>query len=1439
MRRLTFTMLMLCAAVLTAWAGPAASPNKKLTVAQEGTQYVVRYQGKPVVTLATVGFETLPTEGKPKLRHTRHLQTDYTMLAGKRLHCENAAEEYCVTLNKQTELVIRLYNDGVAFRYELTGLNHQRVPKELTTYRIAEGTRRWMQDWKDSYEGFFPLTETGKGDKHRWGYPALTEPQQGVFALYTEANIERRQSASCLYNDRDVELYEVRPDRNEVEVEGAWHTPWRVVIVGSLADVVASTLVTDVSEPCKLRDTSWIEPGVVSWVYWAYNHGSNDFDIIQKYVDMAARLHLPYVLIDAEWDEMKDWKSIEDAVYYAREKGVKPLIWYNSTTGWIDGAPGPKYRLNKAEDREREFAWCERLGVAGVKIDFFAGDTQETMDYCIDLLECAARHHLTVNFHGATIPRGWQRTYPHLMSTEGVYGAEWYNNVPTFTTRAARHNATLPFTRNVIGPMDYTPCAFSDSQHPHITSKAHELALTVLYESALQHLADKPESYYAQPKEVQDFFGMLPTVWDETRLVTGYPGEEVVMARRSGKAWYIAGINGRDEEVELTLSLDFCKNVQEVKLFADKGTEWDITTTNSLPSRVKLQARGGFVAVARELPYKDPNLSATERAKDLCGRLTLEEKAQLMLDESPAIPRLGIKKFFWWSEALHGAANMGNVTVFPEPVGMAASFNPDLLYKVFDATSTEFRAQYNHRMLNGGEDEKFHSLSVWTPNVNIFRDPRWGRGQETYGEDPYLTSQMGCAAVRGLQGPEDSKYRKLWACAKHYAVHSGPEYTRHSANLIDIEPRDLWETYLPAFKTLVQDAKVREVMCAYQRLDDEPCCGNARLLQQILRDEWGFKYLVVSDCGAVSDFYTSHKSSSDAVHGSAKAVISGTDVECGYAYAYRSIPEAVRRGLLSEQEVDKHVIRLLEGRFDLGEMDDPKLVSWSQIPYSVMDSKPHRQLSLDMARQSIVLLQNKGNVLPLAKNKEKIAVIGPNADDEPLMWGNYNGTPNHTVTILDGIKAKQRKIIHIDGCDRTYDKVMECLMATQCTQNGRKGLRGTFWNNTKMEGQPVTTQYYTTPLAVTTAGMHNFAPGVNLEDFSAKYETTFTPTTSGEYVINVEGCGDFGLYIDGERKMHHHTWRTTPTRTAIQAEAGHSYNIEVRFQYVKTWGANMKIDIAKEHPIDYAAVIQQLNDVQTVVFVGGISAGLEGEEMPVSIEGFKGGDRTSIELPKVQRNFLRALKEAGKTVIFVNCSGSAMALQPETETCDAIIQAWYPGQEGGTAVADILFGDCNPSGKLPITFYKNTEQLPDYEDYSMKGRTYRYFDDALFPFGYGLSYTTFKVGTAQLNLKKDGTGDITIPITNTGSRDGEETLQVYIRNTADPDAPLKTLRAFQRIDVKAGATENAVLMLTPQSFEFFDPESNTMRTLPGKYEILYGTSSRNQDLQTINFTIKD
>ena len=597
---------------LTLSATAQQSPNGKISITPYNKGLCVNYGQQKVLLIPTLGYEGYSS--KVELSFKGDVTDDYRMLSGKRLHCTNQAREYEAKLSENLRLVLRLYNDGVAFRYVFSGLRNQVLPKEQTTYLIPEGTKRWMQQWTEAYESFFPLTTTYKvepipsfsgifksaeGYNNRWGYPALISPAEDVFVLLSEANIERRQSASCLYNDG--ENFRVVPDKNDVRVSGIWRSPWRVAIIGSLGDVVESTLITDVSSPNKLLDTSWIHPGVVSWIYWAYNHGSNDYQIIKKYVDMAVTLKLPYVLIDAEWDEMQDGRTIEEAVAYATTKGVKPLIWYNSSVGWVDGAPGPKFRLNKPEDREREFAWCEKIGVAGVKIDFFSGDNQMNMDYCIDLLECAARHHLLVNFHGATIPRGWQRTYPNLLSTEGVYGAEWYNNVPTFTAQAARHNATLPFTRNVIGPMDYTPCAFSDSQHPHITSKAHELALTVLFESGLQHLADKPESYLAQPQAVQDFFTELPTVWDETRFVSGCPGKSAVLARRFGHSWYVAGINGLDEAQTFSLDLSFIKPSDRIQYFADAPDGfWAITNIDSFPTQLTCQPRGGFVFVVHE-----------------------------------------------------------------------------------------------------------------------------------------------------------------------------------------------------------------------------------------------------------------------------------------------------------------------------------------------------------------------------------------------------------------------------------------------------------------------------------------------------------------------------------------------------------------------------------------------------------------------------------------------------------------------------------------------------------------------------------------------------------------------------------------------------------------------------------------------------------------------
>ncbi len=536
------------------------------------------------------------------LRGPKKIVDDYTMPTGKRLECHNEANEYVYGFVSDSgvkmDLVMRVYNDGLAFRYVFSGLDGAKLDEELTEYLVEEGDRRWTQRFNKPYEDFYPMSTSENGSSRHIGYPTLIQADDNAWALISEAGIARRNSASSMKTVEGVAgLYNVFMDELPIELDGTWASPWRIVIAGSLAEVVESTLVTDVSEPATF-DASWIRPGGVSWVYWAYNHGSKDFQIVKSYIDMAAQMNLPYVLIDHEWDIMENGGNIDDALAYADELGVKTLLWYNSSTEWVDnGAGGPFYKLNKPEDREAEYSMLEKRGVAGVKIDFFSGDTYDTMNYCIDLLEDAAKHHLLVNLHGAAIPRGWQRTYPNLLTVEAVYGAEWYNNAPFLTKRAAAHNATLPFTRNVIGPMDYTPCTFTDSQFPHITTHSHELALPVVYESALTHWADRPSSYLAQSDMVKEFMRTLPTVWDETKLLGGYPGESVIMARRSGDSWYIGALNGLDEDVVLGVdwsALDLAKGAK-IRIFDDAHE--DGAYIDSLPSEIACAARSGFVVV--------------------------------------------------------------------------------------------------------------------------------------------------------------------------------------------------------------------------------------------------------------------------------------------------------------------------------------------------------------------------------------------------------------------------------------------------------------------------------------------------------------------------------------------------------------------------------------------------------------------------------------------------------------------------------------------------------------------------------------------------------------------------------------------------------------------------------------------------------------------------
>lgn len=844
---------------------------------------------------------------------------------------------------------------------------------------------------------------------------------------------------------------------------------------------------------------------------------------------------------------------------------------------------------------------------------------------------------------------------------------------------------------------------------------------------------------------------------------------------------------------------------------------------------------------AQDEPYRNPDLSPQERAEDLLGRLTLDEKVALMQHGSQPVERLGIKRYNWWSESLHGVARNGVATVYPITLGMASCFDEAMVEKVYTTVSDEARAKYHEAHRNGHYGRMNEGLTFWTPNVNIFRDPRWGRGQETWGEDPYLTSRLGLAVVNGLQGPREAKYDKLHACAKHYAVHSGPEAKRHRFDVEQLDPRDLWETYLPAFKVLVQEGDVHEVMCAYQRFEGEPCCGSNRLLTQILRQEWGYKHLVVSDCGAISDFFHKghHETHPDGASASASAVINGTDLECGGEYVH--LKEAVEKGLITEQRIDTSLRRLLTARFELGEMDPDEIVEWSRIGIDTVDCDSHRKQALDMARKSMVLLHNNG-VLPLDKNKaDKIVVMGPNAVDSVMQWGNYEGTPSHTYTLLEGIRGKIGDVPYEKGCNLLDNEVFESCF-NRIAHGGGKGMKATYWNNLNRQGAKVAAKVHTTPLNLSTGGHTAYAPGVALHNFSAVYEGTFQPERTADYILKIEGDDGFRVFVNGEQVIEE--WSEHPAlkrEYVFEAVAGNTY--EIKIEYMQAAGeAVMRFDMGITHRIPAAEVAGRVKEAEVVIFVGGISPEFEGEEKYyTNTPGFEGGDRTSIELPQVQRDILGALKEAGKKVILVNCSGSAMALTPEMSTCDAILQAWYPGQSGGIAVADVLFGDFNPSGKLPVTFYKNTGQLPDFEDYGMKGRTYRYLTEApLFPFGYGLSYTKFEISKGRTSRKSVKAGEgmtFKARVKNTGKRDGAEVVQVYVRKMEDINGPVKSLRGFQRVELKAGASADVSVQLPAEAFEFFDTETHTMRVVPGKYEITYGNSSATPSENVLHVTL--
>ena len=844
-----------------------------------------------------------------------------------------------------------------------------------------------------------------------------------------------------------------------------------------------------------------------------------------------------------------------------------------------------------------------------------------------------------------------------------------------------------------------------------------------------------------------------------------------------------------------------------------------------------LLALSGTGAGAQMLPYQNPALSSAERADDLCSRLTLEEKVKLMMNSSPAIERLGIPAFDWWSEALHGVGRNGLATVFPSCIGMAASFDDDLIEEVFTAVSDEARAK-NTLARKQGNVGKYKCLSFWTPNINVFRDPRWGRGQETYGEDPYMNGRMGLRVVRGLQGDGSDKYWKLHACAKHYAVHSGPEKTRHQFDINTLPARELWETYLPAFRMLVQDGNVQQVMCAYQRFEGSPCCGSDRLLNSILRYKWGFDGLVVSDCGAIGDFYRPgrHGVSKDAEAASALGVLSGTDVECGSVY--KNLPAAVARGDVKESDIDVSVKRLLKGRFELGDFDPDSLVSWTSIPMSVVNSKAHRDLAHKMGREQMVLLKNNG-ILPLSPSSGKVMVMGPNAADSTMQWGIYYGQPGHTVTILEALGERLGKDLpYARACAVTQMTDRESVFGSLKSSKGQ-GMEAVYWNNTTMEGTPAAEAVYTSAIQLDNGGNTVFAPGVNLTNFTTRIKGTLT--ADRDETLNIVYNNDDGMRIIINGDTVHNRWKTDPLgfrERELKVKKGEKYDIEVNYMQLED-DATLNFDIMRTRQVTPADAVAQAGDADVVIFVGGISPAYEREEAKVREPGFDDGDRTSIELPAPQRAILKALHEAGKKIVLVNCSGSAVALTPENEICDAILQAWYPGEQGGYAVADVLYGDYNPSGKLPVTFYKDDSQLPAFDDYLMAGRTYRYMQQApLYPFGYGLSYTTFDISKPKY---KDG--KVTVTVRNTGKRSGTEIVQVYMRRPADTAGPNKTLRGYARVELAPGQSKQVDIDFPRELFENWDEAAQEMRVVPGDYELMVGSSSDAKDLKTIKVKI--
>ena len=846
-----------------------------------------------------------------------------------------------------------------------------------------------------------------------------------------------------------------------------------------------------------------------------------------------------------------------------------------------------------------------------------------------------------------------------------------------------------------------------------------------------------------------------------------------------------------------------------------------------------------------EYPFQNPKLSIDKRVENLLSLLTPEEKIGLMMNGSVSVDRLDIPAYNWWNEACHGIC-YDDVTVFPQVIALAATFDDAQQYDIYTAVSDEARAVWNttdHHVLGVTEPNGsiwHQGLSFWCPNVNIFRDPRWGRGQETPGEDPYLNAVMGTQTVKAMQG-NDKKYLKLHSCAKHYAVHSGPEPLRHQFD-VTVPMKDLWETYLPAFKKIVKEGNVQEVMCAYHRYEGEPCCASDRLLQNILREKWGFDGIVVSDCGAIGDFYNkrNHGTHEDAASASADAVLSGTDVECGTSY--KALVDAIERGLITEADIDVNVARILRARFELGMFDPEENLPWAGLGLDNLSSPEHTALASKAAHEAIVLLKNSDNVLPLQKDGLTIAVVGPNADDARVILGNYNGFPTeeNTKTILDAIReaAPGSKVIYEKACDLTDPFITTHYLSRF---NDKAGLHADYWNNLEYSGDIAAKADYTEALNLNTTSpalAHEdcaWTEGLNLTGFSARYSGSFIADYTGEMFYSIRGSGKYSFSVNGatiSEQAEAHAGRFFFGRgfapTSFKVEEGKVYDISIELSQPEAKSASFSFDLYSRREADFAPVMENIKDADVIVMVGGISSDVEGE----------GHDRTAIELPEIQQQLLATIDTLGKPVVLVNVSGSAVGFGNVESQYDALIQAWYGGQACGQAVADVLFGDYNPAGRLPVTFYASTDQLPDFQDYTMKGRTYRYFEgEPLYAFGYGLSYTTFEYGEAKVSGSHKSM-KLTVPVTNTGGIDGEEVVQVYVKSLDDPDAPIKSLKGFKRVPVAAGKTVKVTVALSPEAFDFYDEAVDELSFKKGNYRILYGSSSRDCDLKAIDLNVR-